>query len=77
MLNTINGAISISLLVEKGRISEASITGAIPTEISQKIAVALLGCRHDYEAVKTALFVLNEEFRQNGILVDELIIGLF
>jgi lipoate---protein ligase len=76
-LNTANGAISVSLLVEKGRIAEASITGAIPAEISQNIANVLLGCRHDHDAVKTALFRRNEEFQRGGMSVEVLINGIF
>ena len=76
-LDTANGEIFISLLVEKGHIAEASISGAIQAEISQNIGNALLGCRHDFESVKTSLFGLNEEFQKNGLTVEELMNGLF
>ncbi len=76
-LDTANGAISVSLLVEKGHVAEASISGAIQAEISQKMAESLLGCRHDYEAVKTALLGLNEEFQSSGMLVEDLMNGVF
>ena len=76
-LNTSNGAISISLLVEKGHIAEASISGAIPAELSQKTVVSLVGCRHDQDAIKTALFRLNEEFQRGGILEEQLINLMF
>ena len=76
-LDTANGVISVNLLVEKGHIAEASISGAIQAEISQNIVNALLGCRHDHEVVKTALFGLNKEFQQCGISVEELINGMF
>lgn len=76
-LETANGAISVSFLVEKGHIAEASISGAISSEISHKIANTLLGCRHDYEAVKTVLFGLNEEFQKNGLSIEELMNGMF
>ena len=75
--DTADGTISVSLLVEKGRIVEASFSGAIRPEISENIAKALLGCRHDYESVKTALFGLNEEFLRNGLSLEELMNGMF
>ena len=76
-LNTANGAIYVNLLVEKGHISEASIMGSIPNEISQKITNTLLGCRHDFEVVKTALCGLEEESRRGELSVEELMNGIF
>ena len=76
-LNTANGAIYVNLLVEKGLVAEASITGAIRTEISQKLADALVECRHDQDAIKTALFRLNEEFQRGGMSVELLIDVMF
>ena len=52
---TENGEIQISLLVEKGHIAEVGISGLIHPEFAHKIEKVLLGCRHDYEEVKTAL----------------------
>jgi lipoate---protein ligase len=75
-LDTAIGEISVSLLVEKGRIAEVFISGAIPAEISQKIAEAILGCRHDFETVKMALLGLGKEFQQKGISADEFGEGL-
>jgi lipoate---protein ligase len=60
-LDTANGAISISLLVEKGLITEASISGAIQAEIGQKIAKALLGCRHDLDQIKDCMSSLSRK----------------
>lgn len=54
-IETPNGTISVSLLVEKGRIAEALISGAITVESSQKLADALNGCRHDYEEIRKSL----------------------
>lgn len=54
-LETENSKIQIGLLVEKGHIAEVSISGLIHPEFAQKIEKVLLGCRHDYEEVKTAL----------------------
>lgn len=76
-LDTANGAIFVNLLVEKGHIAEASISGAIPAEIGQKIAKALLGYQHDYEAVKTALLGLKEGLWKSGLSSEGLIRQLF
>jgi lipoate-protein ligase A len=76
-LNTANGEISISLLVEKGHIAEASISGAIQAEISQNITKALLGCRHDFDTMKTSLYSLNDEFQKNRILEEQFINSMF
>ena len=76
-LDAPDGAISVSLLIEKGHIAEVSVSGAISAEISPKIADALVGCRHDFEAVKTVFLRLNEEFRRSGLTVGELMNGMF
>ena len=76
-LNALNGTIFVILLVEKGHISEASIMGSIPNEISQKITNTLLGCRHDFEVVKTALCGLEEESQRGRFSVEELMNGMF
>ena len=72
-LETENGEIQISLLVEKGRIIEATFSGAIADEIGSKISERLVGCQHDFEVVKTALFGLNE----SEFSVDKLLPGMF
>lgn len=72
-LETENGEIRISLLVEKGHITEVYFSGAIQDELSQKIEPMLLGCRHDYEVVKSALFRLNGE----KFSAEEFLQGLF
>lgn len=56
-----NGAISVSLLVEKGRIAETSISGGIPEKIAKKIAQSLNGCRHDLDEIKDCLSWLSIE----------------
>ena len=76
-LETENGQIQISLLVEKGHIAEVSISGAIMPELSQKIMGTLIGCRHDYEVVKSALLVINEKFRKKQLSVYWLLEKLF
>jgi len=76
-LETEDGEILISLLVERGLFSEVSISGDIQAELSKKIAETLVGCRHNLEAVKTAISSLNKDFQQNGFLGEELINGLF
>jgi len=72
-LVTENGEIRISLLVEKGMMIEVSVSGAIPTELITNTTESLLGCCHDFVAVKTALSGLNN----NQILVDKIITGMF
>jgi len=76
-LDTSNGEISVSILVEKGHVAEAFISGAIQPEMSQKIAEVLLGCRHDFEAVKASLFGLNDEFQKNGMSEEQFINSMF
>ena len=75
-IETENGEIQISLLVEKGRIIEASISGVIPVETGKKIAERLLSCRHDYEEVKTALYGMDRAFFTNRS-VEELAKEMF
>jgi len=60
-LETENGEIQISFLVERGLIAEVSVSGSIRDEISQKICEKLVSCRHDFEAVKTLLSNLNDD----------------
>ena len=60
-IETPNGAISVSLLVEKGRITEAAFFGEIQDEIGQKLAEALVGCRHDFEDISGQLVVLSKK----------------
>lgn len=72
-LETKIGEIQISLLVEKGRIVEVSLVGAISPELSQKIGETLIGCQHDFEMVKTMLLKLNGE----KFSADEFLVGMF
>jgi lipoate-protein ligase A len=76
-LNTANGAISVNLLVDKGHISEASFSGAISSEISQKIAEALLGCRHDFEELKDCMFSLSQKYPEYRDIIRDIQDGLF
>ena len=76
-VNTANGAISVSLLVEKGHIAEVAFSGEIQDELAPKLAEVLVGCRHDYETVKTALLRLNEEFQHCFIDIEVKLRGLF
>jgi lipoate-protein ligase A len=72
-LETENGVINICLLVEKGLFAEVSVSGAISDELSQKIVKALVGCRHDSEAVKKVLSNLDD----GSFSIEELMIGMF
>lgn len=59
-LETANGRIQISLLVEKGLIVEADISGAILPEIRHEISSRLQNCRHDYSSIESALQLSNK-----------------
>lgn len=73
-LDTENGEIQVSLLVEKGRITEATFSGAIQPEKANKMAEELVGCRHDYEEMKALLNGMdNESFSRKSI---ELLMGM-
>jgi len=72
-LQTENGEIGISLLVEKGRILEAEFSGAINPDLAQTIALKLIGCRHEFEEIKS---VLNQIFEANFIQ-KSMLISLF
>ena len=72
-LDTANGTISVNLLVEKGRIAEVSISGSIQSEFYQKVSWTLIGCRHDFEAVKRTLARLIDD----KLLLEDLISGMF
>jgi lipoate-protein ligase A len=71
-IETANGAISVSLLVEKGRISEVVFSGEIQEEIAQKMADVVVGCRHDFQEVNFAFSRLESEFS-----IGELVKSLF
>jgi len=60
-IETVNGAISVSLFVEKGRISEAAFSGEIQEGIAQKLAEVLVGCRHDWDEVNRTLSKIESE----------------
>lgn len=59
-LETENGEMLVSLLVEKGRITECHFSGTFPEDISPRIAEKLVGCRHDYQDVADTLNSLGE-----------------
>ena len=66
----------MSLLVEKGRITEAAFSGDIQEEIVRKLAETLTGCRHDFEEVKRAVVLLKNE-PEIERLEDDFWAGLF
>ena len=72
-LKTENGEIQISLLVEKGLLAEVLVSGSIEVELSQKITKQLVGCRHDFVAVKAVLSHLDE----GSFSFEELMLGMF
>ncbi len=61
-VETPNGAISVTLLVEKGRITEAAFSGEISKDITLKLVETLIGCRHDLEEVNQALSKIDLEY---------------
>lgn len=63
---TEDGEIEINLFIEKGKLVEVSVSGAIQPEIGQKIAGVLIGSRHEYEEVKKRLVGLE----LNSIIFD-------
>ncbi|MDP2336904.1 MAG: lipoate--protein ligase [Bacteroidota bacterium] len=76
-LETENGEIHINLLVEKGLLVEVSLSGAMPEELSIKISEALVGNRHDFETVKSAISGMNELFKLHNFPEDVLLGMLF
>lgn len=50
-----NGEIQISLLVERGLLTEVIVSGAVPEKLSQQFSEILVGCRHDYESIRGIL----------------------
>ena len=70
-IETPNGGISVSLLVEKGRIAEAAFSGEIQEEIAQKLARVLVGCRHDINEVNSMLSQIEPRY-EVGCLVKSL-----
>ena len=65
--------LQISMLVEKGLLTEVLISGTIPEELSKNISQKLVGCRHDYEVVKKVIYSLKQEFGN----LDENILNSF
>lgn len=76
-IETPNDAISVSLLVEKGRITEAAFFGEIQDEIGQKLTEALVGCRHDFEDISGQLVVLSEKNPEYRNLIRDIQDRLF
>ena len=76
-LETSNGDICITFLVEHGHITEVSLSGAISHELGKKITDSLIGCRHDSKAIKTTLFRIDEMFHQYSFPIDRFILMLF
>lgn len=64
--------ISIVLTVDKGIISQISISGDIDKTEITKIENQLIGCKHDYESISTIIYKADL-----GILADRFLGGLF
>ena len=76
-METEDGVVYITFLVEHGHITEVSLSGAISLELVKKITDSLIGCRHDSEAIRTTLFRIDEVFRKYSFPVDRFILILF
>jgi lipoate-protein ligase A len=74
-LETENGEIHITFLVEKGLLAEVSVSGDISDEICKLITASLLDSRHDYLAVKSALGEMDMEFLLHN-LPEEIVLKL-
>jgi len=66
-LETTQGAVQLSFMVEHGLISGMSVSGVLSAELSAKLAEYLQGCRHEYDAVKTAVAELDVMFILKGL----------
>lgn len=75
-LKTETGEIWVSLLVEKGKITEPTFSGDISEEMGQKMAELLVGCRHDFGELKIALNGMDKE-SFSGIAIEDLTEMLF
>jgi len=76
-LKTEKGEILISLQVEKGLLTEVSVSGAIPAELGQNIAEALLGCQHDLNEVKLHISDLKTRMQDQGIIWNDFVKTMF
>ena len=76
-LETAQGLVHLSFMVEHGLISGMSVSGALSVELSAKLGECLQGCRHEYDAVKTAVSELGVDVAQCGLSFLNLIDGLF
>ena len=76
-METEDGVVYITFLVEHGHITEVSLSGAISLELTQKITDSLIGCRHESEAVRITLSQIDEVFHQYSFPVGRFILMLF
>ena len=76
-LETSQGTLQISLLVEHGLIAEVTLSGSISSELSQKISQCIIGCRHDFEELKTALFDLDDLLFLLSLTIERFLNVLF
>ncbi|MGE5394488.1 MAG: lipoate--protein ligase [Candidatus Saccharibacteria bacterium] len=69
--------IDISLLVEKGLLTEVAFLGPISAELKSVLENALLGCPHDLNAIKGRLMALNGFLQDAGIEPAQLAGAMF
>jgi lipoate-protein ligase A len=76
-IETPNGAIFVSLLVEKGRITEAAFSGEIPTTFAREVEEVLVGCRHDFQEVSESLLLIRKKNPECRNLIQDIQDSLF
>jgi lipoate-protein ligase A len=76
-IETAKGIVSIQLLVEKGLLSEVSISGAIDTQLSIRINELLAGCRHDFYSIQSLLLKVYSELLASNIYPEILLAAMF
>lgn len=70
------GTIDISLQVEKGLLTDLSLSGPLRDDVRLLIENALIGCSHDLSALKMRLNALNGLLIDEGIAVEDLALAL-
>jgi len=66
-LETENGEIQLSLLIEKGHLVEVTVSGAVSDQLSQKIVEAIFSQRHDLYELESCICTLADLLRIEGI----------
>lgn len=70
------GTIDICLKVEKGLLTDLSLSGPLKDDVRLLIENSLIGCAHDLNALKMRLNALNGQLTKEGIGVEDLVLAL-